>query len=54
MSPLTLVPGTSNKGHDTYTNATVESGLVCTCVMHYDWIVGPYPRLIRRVGNHEK
>ena len=42
------------KGHDTYTNSTVESGLVCICVMHYDWIVGPYSRLNRRVGNNEK
>ena len=41
------------KGHDTYTNSTVESGLVCVCVMLSDWIVGPFPRLIRRVGNHE-
>ena len=44
------------EGHDTYTNTTVESGIVLyiLCVMDYDWIVGPYPRLIRRVGNHEK
>ena len=30
------------KGHDTYTNSTIDLGLGCICVMPHDWIVGPY------------